>query len=937
MTLQVALVIGGDASGAKSAAADTKAAVVDLTQQVTQLGNAQTKTSAALQAGMSQAKQAAGATVIPFNQAAAAIHGTADAAEHMSTQALALGHAVRSGIEGLISGQQPTQILAQQLNHLTYAASGEGGLAGAFGQLTGQLKNGVSWLGAILSPAAIATTAVLTLGAGALLAASQWGSAQQQIALGLTGSGRASGLTVGGVNGIANQSSSLFGLSVSEAREFATQLAATGKIGKDNIAPIVQLGHDVATAYGVDATKAAQLLAKAFVDPAKGAQDLNQRLGFLDAAMQQQISDLQAQGQLYAAQKVLQAGMQSGLDGVGNTVSSTAKFWTALGNAISNVWDKFGEGASRVTGIGFTEGLDDKIAKTKANIDGLQKQIDNISSGPAVLRNPTQLASLTSQLDRERASLIELNAQWDAYQKSVADAQARRDSFAQAAAVRGVLPEIGQHEQLQNQATLLSRTLDSVNQSGGAQSPILKSLGVTYDQLAQSVTKANAELDGFKSAADKTTASLQLSIAAVSAKGPQARGDIAYQQFILSAGQQPGKTSPDVEANAQLQRTLTIKQIQQQISDQEKAQLLSAQQRVQTAGLELGILGQSSVEQERQRALLQAKQQLEQEALRTYGNRDAYDRSHLDALTQQINKESALKQLLVEQQAQRDITFERSQIGRDSDEQQIATKLRSIYGDDYQNQLNGSIASQMRLNQTLQLTHDAGASVFRSIAQDAAQGKLSMDSFGNAAVAALGKITDKLADMAFNNLWNAAFGGNQGGGFNLFSLFGGGSGSSTAGAPLSLAPTGVSAAANGGLGPLYADGGYTGNAGRGAIAGLVHGQEFVVNAEATARHLPLLQALNDGTLTGYAGGGYVGSAPRQSWSGGYGAQPIMLEPKVTVNSYGASVDTSVDDQGNLELTVRALARDEIGSSRTNGVFSNKYGLSPRPLPRASTS
>ncbi|GAB5506686.1 MAG: hypothetical protein Rhirs2KO_18490 [Rhizobiaceae bacterium] len=51
---------------------------------------------------------------------------------------------------------------------------------------------------------------------------------------------------------------------------------------------------------------------------------------------------------------------------------------------------------------------------------------------------------------------------------------------------------------------------------------------------------------------------------------------------------------------------------------------------------------------------------------------------------------------------------------------------------------------------------------------------------------------------------------------------------------------------------LYADGGYTGDIGRNQIAGLVHGQEFVMNAEATRRWRPMFEAMNAGT---YAGGG----------------------------------------------------------------------------------
>lgn len=52
---------------------------------------------------------------------------------------------------------------------------------------------------------------------------------------------------------------------------------------------------------------------------------------------------------------------------------------------------------------------------------------------------------------------------------------------------------------------------------------------------------------------------------------------------------------------------------------------------------------------------------------------------------------------------------------------------------------------------------------------------------------------------------------------------------------------------------LYKTGGYTGDASPGAIAGLVHGKEFVVNAENTAKFRPILEAMNKGQMPVMAG------------------------------------------------------------------------------------
>ncbi len=114
-------------------------------------------------------------------------------------------------------------------------------------------------------------------------------------------------------------------------------------------------------------------------------------------------------------------------------------------------------------------------------------------------------------------------------------------------------------------------------------------------------------------------------------------------------------------------------------------------------------------------------------------------------------------------------------------------------------------------------------------------------------------------------LANMLFGGGGGvGGGLLGGLLGGGGG---------MASDGIGGYGNYATGVLngtiplsgvYASGGYTGNMGVNTPAGVVHGQEYVVNAKATKRYLPLLEAINSGRAPGMASGGYVGrlSIPR---------------------------------------------------------------------------
>lgn len=759
----------------------------------------------------------------------------------------------------LVSGQSLFIVATQQGSQIfDVFASSERSIGDFF-------KQAVSGAARFLMPAALVTGAVLGIGAAIVTAASQYGTAQREIDAALTGVGRAAGVLRSDINAIASDSASTFGLSVSEARNFATALAATGKIGKDNIEPIVALGHDVASAYGEGATSAAKRLADAFADPVKGADALNARLGFLDAAMLRQINNLQAQNRLYEAQQVLAAGVKSGLDGVNQTLASSAHFWTSIGNTLSNWWDSLGKFSSRVTGIGFTQGLDEQLQQTKDNIADLQKQLDGLRNRPVLLTTGPKLlsglpadsgiAEVQRQLDQQQNKLKQLQGEWQRYWDAVSGAQARRDSFAQRAAVDSILPQIGQLDKLNNSYLNLSLTLESVNRSGGASSPVLAAMGISYEQLAKAVAEAKGQVDAFKSSNDKAIAGLELQIGAVGRRSPAALGALARQQALLNLG----STSPDAQRQADLAGTLAQRQAEQQITDAKAQSLLTARQATDTAQLELGILGRSSVEQERQRAILQAKQQLELQALQTYGSRDAYDRGHLKALEDEINKQAALKQQLAEQQTIRDLSFERSQIGRSSDEQQVASKLRGIYGEDYAKQLDGSIAGQMRLNQALQTTHDTGLSAYKGILSDLQQGKDLGEAFGNSMLSMLSKVSDKLGEMAFNNVWNAAFGGNSAGGLGgiLGGLFGGGAAASTA------APVGVVGAAGAGfvVPTFFDEGGYTGDMAPSKVAGVVHGQEFVFDADTTRRIGPANLEAWRRSVRGFAAGGYVGPPP----------------------------------------------------------------------------
>lgn len=176
------------------------------------------------------------------------------------------------------------------------------------------------------------------------------------------------------------------------------------------------------------------------------------------------------------------------------------------------------------------------------------------------------------------------------------------------------------------------------------------------------------------------------------------------------------------------------------------------------------------------------------------------------------------------------------------------------------------------------------------------------ESFSNAALSVLDRITDKL----LNDVLDAVFkvsnaGSSSGGGGLLSSLFGGlfGGGSQWAGIK--------SGSITGGL---FADGGYTGGASEKAVAGVVHGGEYVFSKKATDRiGVGNLEAMHR-SAKGYAVGGYVGAAstsmPANSNVQGGGQSVILvqlspdLEVKILQQAAGQTVKIVQQNEKNKQ-------------------------------------
>jgi hypothetical protein len=128
----------------------------------------------------------------------------------------------------------------------------------------------------------------------------------------------------------------------------------------------------------------------------------------------------------------------------------------------------------------------------------------------------------------------------------------------------------------------------------------------------------------------------------------------------------------------------------------------------------------------------------------------------------------------------RDVGFERGAAFLTPEDKQIAEQLRGLYGTDIPAALNSSEAGALRLNNVFKEISNTGQDVNRGVFVDFTtnlrNGVQWLDNLKSTGLNALGKISDKLASMAADGLWKAAFGGNGNWLSSVASMFGIGGG-----------------------------------------------------------------------------------------------------------------------------------------------------------------
>lgn len=366
----------------------------------------------------------------------------------------------------LASGQSPMTVLIQQVTQIAdiFAASQ--------GSVTGFFAQAATGAGRFATSAAGALTGLLAIGAASAAAGYQYAEGQREIERAMAGVGRQSGITVGQINRMSTAYAEAAKVSNATAREMIAAFGSTGAIGAGTIAGSAGLTKDFAAFTGAGAAEAAKALAAAFVDPTKGAQELNRQIGFLDAKTLEYIRTAQAQGRTGEAQRALADALGVSIQGAADRTSGLARAWNSVWNAASNAWDALGKAvAGQIT-------LEERL--TNLIIARRQAEGRRSRSGTA-----GALAELDGGISDVQEQIRRRNAQADR------DARAARQNAASTGAL-SVVDELNPFgAELRKLETMASALRKGLEQAGDAMNPEqARAVAEAYERVQRAIQAA---------------------------------------------------------------------------------------------------------------------------------------------------------------------------------------------------------------------------------------------------------------------------------------------------------------------------------------------------------------------------------------------------------------------------------------------------------------
>lgn len=232
------------------------------------------------------------------------------------------------------------------------------------------MAGGLSKVRALLNPVTLGIVAVTLATGVAAYAGFKYAEDLDKLSLAADGFGRASQLTGEQLQATAEKTAAAGDVTVSSAMATEEAILHSTRTSGEALSQAIVISQRLADAMGTDLAGANKLLAEAMVDPAKGADELTRKFGYLDDQQLQNIHELMEQNRLTDAQSALLGALDKSLDKTGEHVNALTQNWRDLKVAVS--------GAMAAMGKAFNEAYDRETGQqsNKEKISDLKSQID---------------------------------------------------------------------------------------------------------------------------------------------------------------------------------------------------------------------------------------------------------------------------------------------------------------------------------------------------------------------------------------------------------------------------------------------------------------------------------------------------------------------------------------------------------------------------------
>ena len=257
-----------------------------------------------------------------------------------------------------------------------------------------------------------------------------------------------------------------------------------------------------------------------------------------------------------------------------------------------------------------------------------------------------------------------------------------------------------------------------------------------------------------------------------------------------------------------------------------------------------------------------------------------------------------------------DLAFERDQLGRSETEANVGARLRSA---GLPVDLQSTEANLIRINEQIRMGKEIGTEFAldfgRTLREELRNGASAWDAFQKAGLRALTRLSDKLMDMAIQDLAAKAFGGS---GLNIFSLFGSSGATGAAATGVGAYPYHVGGRAGDGIASRFIHPAYFENAPRyhNGILGVDEVPAVLKRGEIVSKDSA--QLLQHAALIG----------------GGRGGTSVQV-----INNTGQKTreDRSIGPDG--REMVRIIVGEEMAAGGFDTVQRQKFGNKPRGVQR----